>query len=69
MKMETKLNKKTLAIVTDAAKGNGKIFAGSLDNSGAPVVRVDLLELVQVENILWGKLQTKLLFKMLKPIV
>ena len=44
MKMETKLNKQTLAIVTGAAKGNGKIIAESLDNSGAAVVRVDLLE-------------------------
>ena len=44
MKMETKLNKKTLAIVTGAAKGNGKIIAESLDDSGAAVVRVDLLE-------------------------
>ena len=42
MKMETKLNKQTLAIVTGAAKGNGKIIAESLDNSGAAVVRVDL---------------------------
>ena len=44
MKMETKLNKKTLAIVTGAAKGNGKIIAESLVNSGATVLRVDLLE-------------------------
>jgi NADP-dependent 3-hydroxy acid dehydrogenase YdfG len=44
MKMGTKLNKKTLAIVTGSAKGIGKIITESLDNSGAVVIRVDLLE-------------------------
>jgi NAD(P)-dependent dehydrogenase (short-subunit alcohol dehydrogenase family) len=39
-----KLNHKTLAVVTGAAKGNGKAIADAIEEAGASVVRVDLLE-------------------------
>ena len=46
MKMNISSDNNTLAIVTGAAKGNGKIIADSLENSGATVIRVDLLKSV-----------------------
>ena len=66
MKMETKSNKKTLAIVTGAAKGNGKIIAESLDKTGANVVRIDLLECGTIGKYFVGELTDQALIQDVK---
>jgi len=50
MKMNISSDNNTLAVVTGAAKGNGKVIADSLENSGATVIRVDLLKSVTTAN-------------------
>ena len=50
-----KLNKNSLVVVTGAAKGNGKAIAKALEQSGASVVRVDVLELEKNEQNFVGE--------------
>ena len=54
-----KLDKNSLVVVTGAAKGNGMAISKAIEESGAKVIRVDLLELEINERNFVGKVTDK----------
>ena len=54
-----KLDKNSLVVVTGAAKGNGRAISEAIEESGAKVVRVDLLELEISEKNFVGQVTDK----------
>jgi NAD(P)-dependent dehydrogenase (short-subunit alcohol dehydrogenase family) len=54
-----KLDKNSLVVITGAAKGNGRAISEAIEESGAKVVRVDLLELEKSEKNFVGQVTDK----------
>jgi NAD(P)-dependent dehydrogenase (short-subunit alcohol dehydrogenase family) len=54
-----KLDKKSLVIVTGAARGNGRAISEAIEAAGAKVIRVDLLELEINERNFVGQITDK----------